>query len=182
MAEQQGAAGAQTEPTAQEPHGAEPPEPTVSRAEYEKLLAESRKWEDRAKKNADAAKRLAALEDSTKTDAEKLADATKRMEAAEAKLADYERRAERDGIVAEVAADKGVDAEWLSRMAGDTREEVEANAEFIASRLSGAPIYPSVGDRGQQKAAPVTVEQIEAIKDPKKRVMERAKHIELYRK
>jgi hypothetical protein len=124
---------------------------TVSRADYEKLLAESRKWEARSKANAEAAKRLAELEDASKTDAEKLADATKRAEEAEAKVADYERRAERAGIVAEVAAKKGVDAEWLGRMAGDTAEEIQANADFLASKLSGAPIYPSVTDNGQKK-------------------------------
>ena len=137
----------------QEPHGTEPaPQDTVTRAEYEKLLAESRKWEARSKANAEAAKRLAELEDASKTDAEKLADATKRAEEAEAKVADYERRAERAGIVAEVAAEKGVDADWLGRMSGDTREDIEANASYIASKLNGSPIYPSVTDNGQKKA------------------------------
>ena len=137
----------------QEPHGTEPaPQDTVTRAEYEKLLAESRKWEARSKANAEAAKRLAELEDASKTDAEKMADAIKRAEEAEAKVADYERRAERAGIVAEVAAEKGVDAEWLGRMSGDTREDIEANASYIASKLNGSPIYPSVTDNGQKKA------------------------------
>lgn len=125
---------------------------TVSRADYDKLLAESRKWEARSKANAEAAKRLAELEDASKTDAEKLADATKRAEEAEAKVADYERRAERAGIVAEVAAEKGVDAEWLGRMSGDTREEIESNASYIASKLNGSPIYPSVTDNGHKNA------------------------------
>lgn len=146
--------GAQpTEPTGTEPHGTEPTEPERDwKAEYEKLLAESRKWEARSKANAEAAKRLAELEDASKTDAEKMADAIKRAEEAEAKVADYERRAERAGIVAEVAAEKGVDAEWLGRMSGDTREEIEANASYIASKLNGSPIYPSVTDNGQKKA------------------------------
>ena len=120
--------------------------------ERDKAVAESRKWEGRSKANAEAAKRLAELEDASKTDAEKMADAIKRAEEAEAKVADYERRAERAGIVAEVAAEKGVDAEWLSRMSGDTREDIEANASYIASKLNGSPIYPSVTDNGQKKA------------------------------
>lgn len=151
------------------------------KAEYEKVLAQSRKWEQRAKENKDAAKRLAELEDSTKTDAERLADANKRAESAEARLAEYERRAERAAVVAEIAAEKGVDSEWLARMAGDTREEVEANADFIAGRLAGAPVYPSVADNGGKMAVGITREQIEAIKDPKERVQMRAKHINLYR-
>ena len=120
--------------------------------ERDKAVAESRKWEGRSKSNAAAAKRLAELEDASKTDAERLADAQKRAEEAEAKLADYERRAERGRVVAEVAAENGLDAEWLGRMAGDTAEEIQANADFLASKLSGAPIYPSVTDNGQKKA------------------------------
>ena len=172
----------QTEGGTEAAQAAQPVEQdTVTRAEYEKLLAESRKWEARSKANAEAAKRLAELEDASKTDAEKLADATKRAEEAEAKVADYERRAERAGIVAEVAAEKGVDAEWLSRMSGDTREDIEANADFLASKLSGHPIYPSVTDRGHAKTPPMTKEQIESIKDPRERVRMRARHIDLYK-
>lgn len=145
--------GAQTtEPTGAEPHGTEPTEPERDwKAEYEKVLAQSRKWEQRSKDNAAAAKELEALKDASKTDAEKLADATKRMEEAEAKVAEYERRAERATIVAEVAASKGVDAEWLGRMSGDERDDIEANADFLASKLSSQPIYPSVTDNGQRK-------------------------------
>lgn len=181
MAETQGTEPATTEPTQTEPHGTEPAPDVVSREDYEKLLAQSRKWEDRAKANSAAAKRLAELEDASKTDAERLADATKRAEEAEAKVADYERKAERASIVREVAADKGVDAEWLSRMSGDTREDIEANADFLAEKVGGAPIYPSVTDSGNHRSAPITTEQIEAIKDPKERVMMRAQHLDLYR-
>ena len=43
------------------------------KAEYEKVLAQSRKWEQRAKENKDAAAKLTELEDASKTDAERLA-------------------------------------------------------------------------------------------------------------
>lgn len=181
MADTNGTGPTPAEPTGTEPHGTGPAaQDTVSRADYDKLLAESRKWEARAKENRDAAKRLAELEDASKTDAEKMADAVKRAEEAEAKVADYERRAERAGIVAEVAAEKGVDAEWLGRMSGDTREEVEANADFIAKKLGGQRIYPTVTDNGQQRTPPITKEQIEAIKDPRERIKVRAQHLDLY--
>ena len=145
--------GAQpTEPTGTEPHGAEQVEPERDwKAEYEKAVAQSRKWEQRSKDNAAKAKELDELKAATQTDAERLADAQKRAEEAEAKVKAYEAKAERAGIVAEVAAAKGVDADWLGRMSGDTREEVEANAAYIASKLSGSPIYPSVTDNGQKK-------------------------------
>ena len=145
--------GAQpTGQAASEPHGAEQAEPERDwRAEYERAVAQSRKWEQRSKDNAAKAKELDELKAATQTDAERLADATKRAEDAEARLAEYEREAERAEIVAEVAADRGVDADWLGRMAGDDRKAIEANADYIASKLSGAPIYPSVADGGQRK-------------------------------
>lgn len=92
------------------------------KAEYDKLLEQSRKWEGRAKSNA----------------------------------------------------------ELLARMSGDSREEVEANADFIAERMAGASIYPSVSDGGSTAASPITREEIEAIRDPRERVRMRAKHIDLY--
>ena len=145
--------GAQpTEQAAEQAAQAAPAEPERDwKAEYEKVLAQSRKWEQRSKENAAKAKELDELKAASQTDAEKLADAVKRAESAEAKLAEFERAAERAGIVAEVAAKTGVDADWLGRMAGDTAEEIQANADFLASKLSGAPIYPSVADNGQKK-------------------------------
>lgn len=144
------------QPTEQAETGAAQPTPAEPerdwKAEYEKVLAQSRKWEQRSKDNAAKAKELDELKAATQTDAEKLADAVKRAESAEQKLAEYERAAERAGTVAEIAAKSGVDAEWLGRMSGDTAEEIQANADFLASKLSGAPIYPSVTDNGQKKA------------------------------
>lgn len=164
------------------PNGADTAEPEKDwKAEYDKLLKHSRTREDKAKRLKEKADRYDQLEEASKSDAERLADATKRAEKAEAALAEYERRAERAAAVAEVAAAKGVDAEWLGRMAGDGREEIEANADFIASKLSGAPIYPSVPDNGGSKAAPITREQIDAIKDPTERLRTRAQHLNLYK-
>lgn len=145
-----------TQPTEQVAEQAAQPTPAEPerdwKAEYEKVLAQSRKWEQRSKDNAAKAKELDELKAATQTDAEKLADAVKRAESAESKLAELERERERAAIVAEVAAAKGVDAEWLGRMVGDDREAIEANADYIATKLSGAPIYPSVTDNGQKKA------------------------------
>ena len=169
----------QAETGAAQPTPAEPERDW--KAEYEKVLAQSRKWEQRSKDNAAKAKELDELKAATQTDAEKLADAVKRAESAESKLAELERERERAAIVAEVAAAKGVDAEWLGRMVGDDRKAIEANADYIATKLSGAPIYPSVPDNGHSKAAPITREQIDAIKDPKERVRVRAQNLNLYK-
>ena len=145
--------GAQpTEPTGTEPHGTEPTEPERDwKAEYEKVLAQSRKWEQRSKDNAAAAKELDEMRKQSMSDAERAESEKARADKAEAKLAEYERERERAAIVAEVAAAKGVDAEWLGRMVGDDRKAIEANADYIATKLSGAPIYPSVPDNGQKK-------------------------------
>lgn len=149
--------------------------------ERDKAVAESRKWEGRSKSNSEKAKKYDELAAQSMTDAEKASEATKRAEIAEQKLAEYERERERAAIVAEVAADKGVDADWLSRMAGDGREAIEANADFIAGKLSGARVYPSVSDNGGTGSVPITREQIDAIKDPKERVRMRAQHLDLYK-
>ena len=175
--------GAQpTEPTGTEPHGNEPTEPEKDwKAEYEKVLAQSRKWEQRSKDNAAAAKELDEMRKQSMSDAERAESEKARADKAEAKLAEYERERERALIVAEVAAAKGVDTEWLGRMVGDDRKAIEANADYIASKLSGAPIYPSVPDNGHSKAAPITREQIDAIKDPTERLRTRAQHLNLYK-
>ena len=57
---------AQTDPTGTEPHGAEPTGgETVSKADYDKLLAQSRKWEKQSKANAEKAKAYDELKAST---------------------------------------------------------------------------------------------------------------------
>lgn len=90
--------------------------------------AEARKWESRAKQshaaakaNEDAAKRLADLEDSQKTEAQKLQE---ERDKAQKDLAD-ERTAR---IRAEVANSKGIPAKLLS---GTTQEELEAQADEL---------------------------------------------------
>lgn len=149
-------------------------------AERDKLVAQSRKWEERAKANKAKADKADQMEEASKTDAEKLSDAVKRAEKAESKLREYEAKAERDGIVREVAEAKGVDRELLSRMSGDDRESVEANADWLKAKLESIPKYPTVDDNGG-KTPPVTIEQIEAIKDPAQRIKARAQHINLYK-
>ena len=166
------------------PNGAEPMEPEKDwKAEYERLLKHSRSWEDKAKRLKEKADRLDELEAASKTDAEKLSDAQKRAEAAEAELAKYKADAERAGIVAEVAEAEGVDASLLSMMRGDTREEVESAAAQLKRELSKVPLYPSVSDRGAtgQKGG-MTLEEIRAIKDPKKRLEARAEYNARHRK
>lgn len=73
-----------------------------------------------------------------------------------------------------------MDRELLSRMSGDDRESIEANADWLKAKIASIPKYPTVDDNGG-KTPPVTVEQIEAIKDPAQRIKARAQHINLYK-
>lgn len=119
--------------------------------ERDKAVAESRKWEGRSKKNSAAAKELDEIRKQSMSDAERADSEKARADQAEAELAEYRAKAERDEIVASVASERGIDREWLARMSGSTREEVEANADFLASKLEGTPIYPSVPDAGHKQ-------------------------------
>lgn len=146
------------------------------RAEYEGLLASSRKWERRAKDNAEKARAYDELTKAAEADAERAEQATRRAEEAEARVAEFERRDRRASLVAEVAREAGVDAELLARMSGEEREDVEANAAFLAERARSQRIYPSVTDNGQQGAQGTTPD-ISAIRDPAERVRARAREV-----
>ena len=76
--------------------------------------------------------------------------------------------------VAKAAKEHGVDADLLSRMAGD----VEENAQYLAS----LPRYRPTPDQGGiPGVSAVTRDSIEAEPDPVKRVMLRAQHQDLYK-
>ena len=155
-----------------------PAPPAVDwQAKYEQAVAQSRKWEERSKANADKAKAYDALAQQ-QADAQAAADEAKaRADKAEADLAG----ANRQLAVSRIAAEKGVDAEILAAMAGDDAEAIEANADKLAASYRSRSLYPSVADAGAAQAPAVTAESIEAIKDPLARVMARAEHIDLYR-
>lgn len=93
-------------------------------------------------------------------------EAVQRAEAAEAKAAEMEAAQTRAALVSKAAAEAGVSAEVLARMAGDTEEEVSANAAILAGAIPKAA-YPSVPDRGSQPASAMTKADIEGIKDPR---------------
>lgn len=94
------------------------------KAEAEKWKGLSRKHESQAKANADAAKRLAEIEDANKSELQK---ATDKVTVAEKRAADAEAKATRY----EVAAELGIQAKHLKYLAGSTREEIEESAKGI---------------------------------------------------
>jgi hypothetical protein len=106
------------------------PKPTET-VEFWKQKA--REQEQRAKANAEAAQKLQTFEDRDKTEAQKL---TERAEAAEKRAAQIEGRAMR----LEVAAEKGLTPAQAQRLVGETREQLEADAEALLEMFKPAPV------------------------------------------
>jgi hypothetical protein len=83
-----------------------------------------RKAESEARVNAEAAKRLKDAEDADKSEVQKAADrataAEKRAEAAEARI-----------LRLEIAAEKGLSVAQAKRLVGDSRDELEADADEL---------------------------------------------------
>lgn len=97
-------------------------------AEAAKWKALARKHEAQAKANSAAAQRLAEIEESQKTEQQKLTD---RAAEAERRLAEAEAR----WTKAEVAAAKGLPAGLALRLTGATREELEADADTLLEQI-----------------------------------------------
>lgn len=146
-------------------------------AKYDALLETSRKWEGRAKSNADKAKQYDALA-KQQADAQAAADEAK---ANAAKLQGELDAANRSLAVSRIAAEKGVDVEILAAMSAEDEDGIAANADKLAASYAARNLYPSVTDSGANAAPAITAESIESIKDPLARVMARAEHINLYK-
>lgn len=115
--------------------------------------AEARKWERRAKEshreaqeNSTAAQRLEELENADKSEAEK---ANARAVAAEAKAKAAERRA----LAAEVAAEKGLSMSVARRLVGETREELETDADELLESFGSKGEGGKVNDKGEGAGA-----------------------------
>jgi len=121
--------GANTEPATGEP------------TELEKALAELEKWknlsrqnEQRAKDNAEKAKKFDELEEQSKTELQK---AVERAETAEKALAERNAKDEALSLAKQVATEKKLSERNLSAdvLRGSTREELEAHADQLLAIL-----------------------------------------------
>jgi hypothetical protein len=125
--------------------------PAEAPAQETDWKAEARKWEERAKANKSAVDKLAEIEEASKTEAQKAAE---RLAAAEAKVAEFEKREQVTKWKDEVAKASGVPATVL---AGSTKEEIEAHAEtlkpLIAGQTKGA-VGPYVAPEGTNAGKP----------------------------
>ena len=113
------------------------PEAKTFDAEYvEKLRKESAKYRTEAKANAEAAKRLAELEESQKTEAQKQAE----------KIAELERQIEGatvQAVRARMAAKYQIDPEDADLfLTGSDEETVEAQAKRLSERVSASKKNP----------------------------------------
>lgn len=128
--------------------------------QLENAKANSRKWEKRAKSNVD----------------ETVAELRAELDAMKSE-------AKRTALVDTVATELGVPREVLGRMTGDDETAIRANAALLQgikpTETKPAP-KPTVPDGGEAKAPGITREQIEAIKDPIKRIHAIAANRELF--
>jgi hypothetical protein len=124
-----------SEQTGEAPTEEAPPEgdPKVFDADYvDKLRKESAKYRTEAKANADAAKRLAEIEEAQKTEAEKVAD---RLRSLEAERDD----AKRDALRFKVASKFGIaDDDVDLFLTGTDEETLTKQAERLADRATAA--------------------------------------------
>lgn len=137
--------------------------------------AEARKWESRAKANAEKAKKWDEEEEKQKTELQKEREA---REKAEAELNRVTAQAEHLKLVNKVSSETGVPADLLH---GETEEELEKSAQAISDfAASKSPSIPS-DKGGSPNQKPITRDSIESIKNQAERIRMRAQHIDLYK-
>lgn len=138
------------------------------------LIQNARKWERRAKDNADKAEAYDKLQESQKSEQEKLTEA---REAADRRAAEAEQRALR----LEVAAEKGLTPAQAKRLQGTSREELEGDADELLSTFraaddgddgAGDPLRRRPQERTRPGGRPNTEPEI-SPKDVVDKVMER---------
>lgn len=116
--------------------------------------AEAKKWEARAKENFEAATKLAAIEESQKTEAQKAAD---KIAALEAENAGFKKRDQVAAWAKEIVKGSPIPADALR---GDTEADLKAHFEQLKSLIpAGTPkkgaLGPYVPSEGQQPNQPL---------------------------
>ena len=106
--------------------------------------AKAREWEKRAKANADAATKLAGIEEAQKTAEQK---AEEDRLAAEQRAIAAERELTRMRVLAEV----GLEAELHEFVSGDTEDDIRAKAEKLKAKTASRPAGSTI-DQGVRNA------------------------------
>lgn len=120
-----------TTDTTQKTGTASPWDDLGSYDDVKKRLEHARTWEKRAKENADAAKKLADIEEASKTEAQKLQD---RLAAAENELTEHRVNA----IRARAARDAGLDSDMAEFLTATEAETALTQAKALAKRIQPA--------------------------------------------
>lgn len=117
----------------------------------------ARKWESRAKANADAAAKLADLEEASKTEEQKRAE---EFAALQSKVSEYERREQVSTWKQQVSEETGVP---VAVLAGESLEALQAHAEALKPLIEQKParLQPIPGE-GQAAALPLNGDGIES--------------------
>lgn len=139
-----GEAPVNNEPEAKEPEPKEPEKETDWQAEAEKWKHHSRTWEDRAKANSEARKKLDELEEQGKTEAEKLTARLKEADERAAQLEAREKEIATRELITNIAGEFGIskDDRDLYLTATD-EEQLRKQAEGLAARRG--PENPNQG-------------------------------------
>lgn len=116
-----------------------------------KLRAENARYRTAAKDNADAAKRLAEIEEAKKSEAQKQAEALQKLQQENQQL-------RTDALRAQVAAAKNIPDPAL--LVGSTLEELEAHADKLLAFRGQTP-QPDFG-AGERGPAPHSAESLQA--------------------
>ena len=143
-----------------------------SQADLEKAKANSRKWEDRSKANADKAKAYDASQEKAKTVEERLA-------ALERENADLRAARDRSALVESVARATGLDTSIVGALNGADEDALTEQANAVKAAMGSGRRYPALGDQGTGTGSgtALTEEQISKIKNPAERVRARARAI-----
>ena len=147
-----------------------PAQEQTGTAEETDWKAEARKWEGRAKANSAAAKRLAEIEESEKTELQKLQDRVKKAEdaaAAATALAERMKLAASTGVPAELLAGPGDDPEAYARAIKEWRDKAADSGstgaqQDGASAAERARVLSRVGRTPDRRGAVSIAEQIAA--------------------
>ena len=129
------------------PAGGEDPKALLEALRKERESAKH--WKAEAAKNAGAADRLAQAEEAGKSELQRALDQAAQAEA---------RAKSAEGRIArlEVAQAKGIPPSLAARLVGDSREELEADADELAAQLrpqGGQPGAGGAGDKSRPREA-----------------------------
>lgn len=162
MSEEQAAPQAEAGEQQTPQEGAEKAEPKTFDADYvEKLRKEAAKYRTEAKANADAARKLAEIEDANKTEQQKLAE---RLQAAESAA----QQAQAEALRFKIATKFGVSDEDADLfLTGTDEETLTKQAERLAARSedAGKPRAPKPDpNQGRKNGGPSsTADQFAAV-------------------